>query len=45
MLKSRFALLLPLALLTPASLSAQSGAAQHSTAPQSEALHNIIDDY
>ena len=45
MLKSRFALLLPLALLTPASLSAQSSTPQHSTASQSEALHNIIDDY
>lgn len=45
MLKSRFALLLPLALMTPGSLSAQSGTAQQSTVPQSEALHNIIDDY
>lgn len=45
MLKSRFALLLPLALLTTAPLSAQAPAAQHATAPQAEALHNIIDEY
>ncbi|MEH6789813.1 DUF885 domain-containing protein [Parasphingorhabdus sp.] len=45
MLKSRFALLLPLALLTPAPLGAQSGASQQSADQRSEALHRIIDDY
>jgi uncharacterized protein (DUF885 family) len=46
MLKSRYALLLPLALLTTAPVcSAQAAAAQQSAAPQSEELHRIIDEY
>ena len=45
MFSSRFALLLPLALLTTAPAIAQAPPAQHGTAPQAEALHMIIDDY
>ena len=45
MLRTRFALLLPLALLTTGPLNAQAPAAQHGTAPQAQALHTIIDEY